>query len=130
MDRWFEDFFGDEATGMTPRGDRSSLPLNVWEDDEGYHVQSEVPGLDEHSLELEVRGNHLTLAGTYESDEAEGVKYHRRERTRGTFRRQIKLPGEIDAANVAARLEDGVLTVTLPKAEAAKPRRLTITKKS
>lgn len=128
MDRWFGDLFGDEARTPAMQDDRASLPLNVWGDEEHYHVQSDVPGLDEKSLELEVVGDRLTIAGSFESETPEGVTYHRKEGVRGKFSREVTLPGEIDPARVTATLEDGVLTVVLPKAAAAKPRRLTVKK--
>lgn len=128
MDRWFGDLLGDESWAPSLRDDRVSLPLNVWEDEEQYHVHAEVPGLDEKSLELEVLGDRLTISGDFGSEAPEGATYHRKERTSGKFTREVTLPGEIDSAKVTASLEDGVLTVALPKAAAAKPRRLTVKK--
>jgi HSP20 family protein len=78
-------------------------------------------------LDLNVTANQLTLAGERKiSDETEEARYHRREREAGRFSRAIGLPGDIDADNVKARLADGVLTVTISKAEKAKPRQIAV----
>ena len=129
MDRLFEDFFGGWPdslweTGVTGR--RGFPALNVWEDGENVYAEAEMPALELEDLELLVLGNELTIKGKRQGNEKEGVTYHCRERGRGPFNRTIRLPVEVDSNRVQATLKDGVLNVTLPKAETAKPRRIEV----
>ena len=128
MDRLFDDclqpvsVFGPFAA---PR-ERAFPALNVWEDEQNLFAEAEVPGLSMQDMELTVAGNELTIQGKRSRDEREGVTFHRQERCVGTFTRTLRLPFDIDAEKVAAVLEHGVLTITLPKAEAAKSRRIEV----
>ena len=85
-----------------------------------------MPGLKSEDLELSVVGNELTIKGRRDTASEEGTTFHRRERGFGEFVRAIKLPVEVDSAQVSATLVNGVLTVRLPKAEAAKPRKISV----
>ncbi len=101
--------------------------LNVTEDKEGYRVRAELPGIQAEELEITVTGNSLAISGERKiAEEDKNAKYHRREREAGTFRRIINLPGEIDPDKVEANCKEGILTITLPKAEKAKPRQITV----
>jgi len=100
--------------------------VNLTEDKDAYYVRAELPGLKAEDLSIEVIGRNLTIAGERKIAAAEGVRYHRREREAGSFSRVIGLPGEIDAGKVAAGMVNGILTVTLPKSEAAKPRQIAV----
>jgi len=101
--------------------------LNLWEDEHNLYAEAEVPGLTMKELEIFVVGNELTLRGSRKTEEqSEGLTYHRRERSASTFSRVIRLPVDIAADKVSAELRDGVLTVKLPKAEAAKPRKIEV----
>jgi HSP20 family protein len=78
-------------------------------------------------LELDVTANQLTLAGERKiSAAAQGARYHRREREAGRFSRAIALSGDLDPDNARAKLADGVLTITVPKAEKAKPKKISV----
>jgi len=106
---------------------RATPPLNVFEDEQGITVTAEVPGVKSSELGIEAEGDTLRL--TYARQLPDGVKteqYHRRERPVGEFVRELKLPAGLDAEKVEASLADGVLTVRLPKAEAAKPHKIEI----
>ena len=100
--------------------------VNVWEDDERMFVEAEVPGLSMQDLDVEVVGGELLLKGRREAAGHEDVTYHRRERGVGEFMRRITLPVDIDANRVEAALKDGVLTITLPKAEQAKVKKIEV----
>jgi HSP20 family protein len=101
--------------------------LNVWEEGDRLFVEAELPGLSTTDLDISVLGDELTLKGSRgDAAAGEGVKYHRRERGVGAFTRVVKLPYEVVANDVRANLRDGVLLVTLAKAEAAKPRRIAV----
>jgi HSP20 family protein len=101
--------------------------LNVWESDKDAVVTAEVPGLDPKDLEVTVVGDTLTLRLSLPEPEArEGETWHRQERTFGTFARTLRLPFQVDAGRVGARLINGILQITLPRAEEDKPRKIAI----
>ena len=124
MNRLFEDFFED-VPATRPYG-RQYPAMNLWEDGDAAYVESELPGLTLEDLDVTVRGNELTLAGERKIAEQKEVNWHRRERGYGRFTRTLQIPWEIDADKVEATLRDGVLTVKLPKAESAKPRKVKV----
>lgn len=102
-------------------------PLNVWANDESVVVTAELPGLSAEDIHVSVQGDQFTLEGEKKAEEpAEDVVCHRRERGAGRFSRTIRLPYGVDADRVAARYQRGVLTVTLPRTEASKPKRIAI----
>ena len=122
LDRSVRGLFGQGSStwpGVYP-------PLNLTEDNDNYYVRAEVPGVDGKDLDISVEGEKLILLGERKIPSAEGVSYHRRERTAGTFRRVLNLPGLINTAKVGAEVKNGVLKVTLPKAEEAKPRQIKV----
>jgi HSP20 family protein len=124
MDRLF-DAFDQQQPGHSGAGVYPAV--NITEDTEAFYVSAELPGLQSDDLELNVTDNQLTLAGERKiPEEAADARYHRREREAGRFSRAVALPGDIDTEKVKARLTDGVLTVTVPKAEKAKPRQIAV----
>jgi len=101
--------------------------MNVTEDKDKYYVRAELPGLNAKDLDISVTGDSLSISGERKlPSEDENAQYHRREREAGKFSRVVTLPTQIDTGKVEARCSDGVLTVILPKAEAAKPKQITI----
>lgn len=100
--------------------------VNLTEDKDRYYLRAELPGVKSDELDIQATANSISLAGERKISEEEGVRYHRRERESGTFSRMISLPTEIEADKVEASMKDGVLTVVVPKAEAAKPRQITV----
>jgi HSP20 family protein len=112
-------------------GDGSSLAayptVNIWEDGDHLHVEAELPGLDLKDLEIYVTGgNELTIKGQRQLKVSEQGAWHRRERASGAFIRSLTLPYPVDADKVEARLEHGVLHITLAKHESARPRKIPI----
>jgi HSP20 family protein len=102
-------------------------PVNVWEDADAFYLEAELPGMSRDQLQISVtHRNHLTLQGERAGFEPEKGRWHRRERGFGRFQRVLKLPTAIDADKVEAKLENGLLQLTLPKAEEAKPRRIAV----
>ncbi|MBL8793194.1 MAG: Hsp20/alpha crystallin family protein [Planctomycetia bacterium] len=100
--------------------------LNVWEDEHNVYAEAELPGIGQDALQITVsQGDQLTLAGERRPMESQGV-WHRQERGHGRFSRTVQLPALVNPDQVEARLEHGVLLVTLAKSEAAKPRRITV----
>lgn len=100
--------------------------LNVWEEGDIVYAEAEVPGVKADELELSVVGKELTVKGRRAAPTAPDATYHRRERGVGEFVRTVKLPVDVDADKVEASLVDGVLTITMPKAETAKPRKINV----
>jgi len=112
--------FGQSAAGVFPL-------MNVTEDKDNYYVRAELPGLKANELDISITGDTLSISGERKLPaEDEKAQYHRREREAGRFSRIVSLPAQIDAGKVDARCTDGVLTVTLPKAEAAKPKQIAV----
>lgn len=126
--RQMEQLFDPSGDRMVGRVGAGVFPaVNITEDAEAYYVSAELPGVKSADLDLKVTANQLTLAGERKiSEEAADARYHRREREAGRFSRAVALPGDIDPDHVKARLVDGVLTVTIPKAEKAKPRQIAV----
>lgn len=128
--------------GWGNRPSTSAFPaVNVRETDDAIVVEAELPGLDAGEVEIAATGDELVLKGSRPEPEgaqststgAKGngerqpaVTWHRRERGTGSFERRITLPVAVDAARVEARLADGVLTVTCPKAPEAQPHKVQI----
>lgn len=106
----------------------ASFPtVNIWEENDQLHVEAELPGLDLKDLEIYVTaGNELTFKGTRQVQVPERGAWHRRERTAGEFVRTLSLPYPVDEEKVEARLEQGVLHVTLAKHASAKPRKIPV----
>ena len=101
-------------------------PVNIWEDENGFYVEAEVPGVSMDELEIFVHeGDELSIKGTRGSAEGER-HWHYRERGVGEFERRIKLSDAVDVEQVAAELTNGVLTISLPKKEAIKPRQIEV----
>ena len=101
-------------------------PLNVWEDGELLKIEAEVPGVKLEDIDVSFDNGELTLKGEKKFEAKENGPMHRRERLYGTFVRTLTVPWEVVADQVTAELKDGILTVTLPKAEAAKPRKVSV----
>lgn len=123
--------FQNEMSRLFDRGGFASAPsfpaLNVWEEDEAVRVEAELPGLELNDLEIFVTGqNQLTIKGRRQARFPEKATLHRQERGFGEFVRTLTLPYPVDDARVEARLENGILSIHLPKHEAARPRRIQV----
>jgi HSP20 family protein len=126
MDRLLTGFFGPTAEGVLPAVFRSQPAANVWEQGDALQVEMELPGIKSDQVDISVAGGELSVKINRPEVAQEGVVYHRRERSVGSFARMLKLPVEVDANRVEAELRDGVLFITLPKAESAKPRKINV----
>ena len=101
--------------------------MNVTEDKDNYYVRAELPGMKADDLDISVTGDTLSISGERKiPGEDEKAQYHRREREAGQFSRIVSLPAQVDTGKVEARCTDGVLTVVLPRAEAAKPKQIAV----
>ncbi len=129
MDRLFDEVLGEGNGGWTFPGrfrTRAFPAVNLWETEDAVFAEAEVPGLTMEDIELLMMGNELTIRGERKPFQQEGVTYHRRERGTGTFSRVIRLPIDVDSEKVEASLETGVLTIRMPKAETARPRKIEV----
>ena len=103
--------------------------VNLREDENRLYVDALLPGVDPSALEMTVMGNTLTLAGERKefTPEAKSYIWHRNERGTGRFQRTIELPGEIDNNSITATCSNGILTITVNKAESARPKKIAVT---
>jgi HSP20 family protein len=125
MRQQLDQVFGDASQRRDSAG---VFPLtNLTEDKNKYYIRAELPGVKGEELDIQVTGKNLAISGERKIAAAEeGARYHRREREAGSFSRMIGLPGEIDADNVEANLENGILTIAISKAEIAKPKQISV----
>lgn len=123
MNRLFDNTFNVERRPVA-----SGYPaINVWTNENGAVVTAELPGVNPDDLEIAVTGETVTLSGSRQAEELkEGEKYHRRERRFGQFNRAFHLPFKVEAGQVEAVFEKGILHVSLPRAEAEKPKKIAI----
>lgn len=123
IDRFFND-----ALRTVAGAPRSWTPAcNVYEDEQGFHVEVALPGLDAKSIEIVAEDGVLTLKGERKNGtEGSERAYLLREMGWGTFSRSFSLPSNVDHGQASATYKDGILYVALPKREEAKPRRITI----
>jgi HSP20 family protein len=127
LDDMFEQFL--TRTGNGPVGEPVNAAMDVAETDQAFEVKMDLPGVNAENVEIQINNNTLTVRGqrseeTNETDE--GKQFHRVERYVGTFSRSVVLPGSINEDETAAEFKDGVLTIMIPKAEEAKPRKIKI----
>src|SRR5258706_12501256 len=103
--------------------DQRELGVNIREEDDAYLLSSLVPGLKAEDLNIQVLDDVVRIEGEYQADEDE---YLLRELPSGSFTRTLRLPAAIEAESVEAKIADGILTLRLPKAESARPKKIQI----
>ena len=105
------------------------LPLDVYQTDEAWVVKASVPGMKPEEIDISVSGDTLTIQGESKQElesKDENVQYHIRERRISRFSRSLTLPGGVNADQAKAESENGILTMSLPKTEQVKPKRITV----
>ena len=119
--------FGRVFNSLEHRKSLDFPPVNIWTGRGDVILTAEIPGMDPNALDVSVHGDTVTLRGERKPDEIEeGEAFHRQERGHGKFVRTIQLPHQVDADNVQAHYAKGVLRLTLPRAEADKPRQISV----
>jgi HSP20 family protein len=104
--------------------------INIWTNDNGQLITAEMPGVNPEDLDIDVTGDALSISGERVQDEvAKEARYHRRERSFGSFSRTIQLPFMVDTDRVDASFKNGVLQISLPRADADKPKKITVKNK-
>ncbi|MBX5455911.1 MAG: Hsp20/alpha crystallin family protein [Thermogemmatispora sp.] len=126
INRLFEESF--VAPGWRWDEASATIPINVRENEHGYQVQAQIPGVKPEQLEVNVTGNTLTLKAEVPREEVEEQRgqWHVREIRSGSFARTITFPKDIDSGKIEARYENGVLTVNVPFGEASKPKKIRV----
>ncbi|MFK7805595.1 MAG: Hsp20/alpha crystallin family protein [Anaerolineae bacterium] len=145
MDRLMESFFESPQVAQSTH---SNLPLDVAETQDSYVISAAVPGLKSDDIDITVEDGVLTIAGEVKNSfetlgsanpadasdpennedvqESTAVKFHLRERRYGNFARKLRLPKDVDTEKISASQEDGILTISLGKSEAAQPKKISI----
>jgi HSP20 family protein len=101
--------------------------INLTEDKDTYYLRAELPGVKAEDLSIESTDSNLSISGERKiADIAQNAKYHRREREQGRFSRIISMPERVNRDKIEAKLDDGILTITIPKAESEKPKQISV----
>jgi len=122
----FEAFRRSDWLQSGPSAGGSYPPLNIFRKGDDFALVAEVPGINRSDLEIQVKGRTIRLSGSKSVQYPEKGSLHRRERLQGRFDRSIALPIEVDQDRVTAECHDGILAITLPRAERDKPRSIRI----
>lgn len=132
MQNMLDRLFG-EFSARTPRRwmdweeENLSLPVDLVEDDQEFRLTAELPGMKPEDVDISISGNTLTIKGEFtEEQEGERKNIHFRERRYGKFQRTATLPSTVDADKIEASFENGVLKLSLPKKEQAKPKQIPV----
>jgi HSP20 family protein len=126
LDNVFSDF--DRSVGSAPYWSVTQSYPRTTLSDKGdvFVLAAEIPGVAKDDLNVKIQGNYLEISGERKITIPEGYKVHRSERGSAKFSRSLTLPADVDSGKVSASLKDGILVLTLPKSEAAKPRQISI----
>lgn len=125
MQRMLDTVSGGELSREYPAG--VFPPMNITQDDNSFYLRADIPGIRPTDISVSALRNRVSISGKREIPEENGnVSYHRKERAQGEFSRTVTLPAEVATDKVEAHYADGVLTLTLPKAEEAKPRQIAV----
>lgn len=124
LNRLFNDF-DDAYTGLN-QYPAAAPPTNMHDNGNQFILKAEVPGMTKDDLQIKIQGNYLELSGSKKNEPPEGYKAHRIERGSASFTRSFTLATDVDVDKVQAELGDGILTLTLPKVEAAQAKQIEI----
>lgn len=122
MNRWFEEASADNDADQR----EMLLAVDLKASDEAYNITALVPGLDANNLDIEVLNNTVTIRGEFKTADEDSKKYLVCELPNGRFTRTITLPTETDSSKVEASIKNGVLSLRIPKAEAARPKTIKV----
>lgn len=126
LQRELDNIFGREFYPHSTFGRGTFPAINIFEKDDVLTLMAEMPGISKEDIDIKLQGDVISLSGERKLKEDENVNYHRRERDYGRFHRQFKLPYRINSEKVEAKMENGVLTLSLPKDEAEKPKLINV----
>ena len=126
MDRLFGDYRGTRPFPAAWIAAENSPRTNLYDVGEKFQVAVEVPGFAKNDLHIKIQGNYLEISGNRKPDAPEDYSVHRVERGTTSFNRSFTLPSDVDADKAEATIKNGLLFLTLPKSEAAKPKQIKI----
>jgi len=126
MDRLFGDYGNTRPIPAAWIAAESMPKTNLSDLGDHFEVIAELPGFSKENLNIKIQGNYLEISGTHQPDAPENYSVHRVERGTTSFSRSFTLPSDVDSGKVEATLKNGLLVLTLPKAEAAKPKQITV----
>lgn len=126
FDRQVDRLFNEALQAFDSDGQRWVPASNAWEDENGFYVQLALPGWEPKNIAIEVDNQILTVKGEHHTEFQDSVKFHRREIADGLFTRRFRLPSFVEQDKASATHKHGLLTVTFPKREEAKCRRIMI----
>ena len=122
MNRMFEDFFPNDEY-LQERLHPVVPVINVEENEDSFNISAEIPGMKKNDIKISFQDNMLTISGEkQEEKKRKGRNYHRIERNFGKFSRSINIPADVRADKISAEYEDGVLYISIPKSEEARPK--------
>lgn len=122
-----EDEMNRVLSGFTFPSVSEFPPVNIWGNEHEAVVTAEIPGIDPKDIEISITGRTLVLSGNREPETIkEDETFHRKERWYGKFTKSIELPFSVDSEKVEAKFSKGILTIKLPRAEADKPKKITV----
>lgn len=124
MDSIFNTF--DRSFAYDPAPDFTAPRASLYDTGDGFEARFELPGVSKDDLDIKIQGNYLEISGKRNVKAPDSYKVHRSERRAAEFSRSFTLPDDVDAEKVEAVLRDGILHLTLPRSEAAKPKQITI----
>jgi len=127
VDRLFEEFFSPDRK-IWPESSLAVVPaVDLEENDDAFMITAELPGMDKKDIHITFENNVLSISGEKKAEkEMKEENFHRLERSYGKFQRSFELPGYVDREKIDADYKDGVLTITIPKAEEAKPKQIEV----
>lgn len=127
LEQQLDRIFHGHAAPVRPASGVWMPPVDLYETADAYVMHADLPGVAKEDIEVQVLEDQITIRGARKRAlPAEEKGYRRYERVEGRFERSFRIKGGIDSGKVEARFENGVLTVTLPKPEAAKPRHIEV----
>ena len=119
--------FNEDLFGPSRAPETASVPVDIHETDKSIMIYAEMPGVDKKHVSIDLKDGVLTISGTRQEDqEIKKEQYFKRERTAGYFKRSFTLTDRVNQNEIKASMENGVLTLEIPKTETAKPRQITI----
>lgn len=124
MNRLFSKFFGTDLTTAQP----NLFPMvNIYQDKSNIYLTAELPGMETSDVTIDIEPDSIQIRGERKiENESESLCYHRREREGGTFSRKLAFKSKIDTDKVSASLNDGILKITMPKAQESQPKKIVV----
>lgn len=124
MDQWMKEVFGAQAK---PEAKKTIHPrTDIWEDENSFTLELAMAGIGKEDIRIDIDDQVLKVSGERKFEKREGATYHRIQTRHGSFEQSFKLPEVVDVESISAGFENGILTLTLPKREESKPKKLQI----